>query len=485
VIAAWMIYVSLFTAAMAGAAHATERALRLVGRPGRWAWIVAIVLSGVVPLATITRAPVITSSVAVPEPRHSSADRPSTVRTSGLPSASPLRVPLSTTVPIAAGTALSALDVPLRLLWLAGSLAWCSLLVATAIALSRRVRRWTPTVVDGVPVLVSHAVGPAVIGVLAPEIVLPAWILDLPPVQRALALAHELEHARARDPLLLIGGALAIAVMPWNLALWYAFSRLRLAVEADCDTRVLRLHPDVRAYGSFLVDVSERTRIGAAPVVALTASTTHLARRLELMTSTAASFTRLRFAGFVFASLVCTVVACRSPHPVAASPKSAGSQHDVRRDGEEAARQLQERYPSLGTIRTLRNDSLYRLLDELHRSLDTGPRAEFVADSILRRHVAERFPAALTGGMGSQPALWFLVDADGTVLRTATGREALSRDSTGREVLDWTAVMRAFPGLPASMSPGGFFQWSALPVDRGTVSIMWVRLGTEEPVRVP
>ena len=158
-IAAWMIYVTLFTAAMAGAAHAAERALRLVGRPGRWAWLVAIVLSGVLPLATITRAPVIPSSAAVPEPLHGSADQPWTVITSGLPSASALRVPLATTVPIAAGTALSALDVPLRLLWLAGSIAWCSLLLATAIALSRRVRRWTPTVVDGVPVLVSHAVG--------------------------------------------------------------------------------------------------------------------------------------------------------------------------------------------------------------------------------------------------------------------------------------------------------------------------------------
>ena len=323
------------------------------------------------------------------------------------------------------------------------------------------------------------------IGVLAPEIVFPVWILDLPPVQRALALAHELEHARARDPLLLIGGALAIAVMPWNLALWYAFSRLRLAVEADCDTRVLHLHPDVRAYGSFLVDVSERTLIGAAPVVALTASTTHLALRLELMTSTAASFTRLRFAGFAFASLVCTALACRSPHPVAASPKSAVSQRDVRRDGEEAARQLLERYPSLGTVRTLRNDSLYRLLDELHLSLDAGYRPDFVAYSILRRHVAERFPAALTGGMGSQPTLWFLVDANGAVLRTATGRESLSRDSTGREFLDWTAVRRAFSGLPTSMPPGGFFQWSDLPVDRDTLDVILVQLGVEEPVRVP
>ena len=48
---------------------------------------------------------------------------------------------------------------------------------------------------------------------------------------------------------------LALLVMPWNLALWWQIRRLRVAVELDCDARVLR-SGDVRFYGDLLLDVA-------------------------------------------------------------------------------------------------------------------------------------------------------------------------------------------------------------------------------------
>ena len=49
---------------------------------------------------------------------------------------------------------------------------------------------------------------------------------------------HEREHQRARDPLLLHAAAVGALVMPWNPAVWWMLSRLKLAVEMDCDARV-------------------------------------------------------------------------------------------------------------------------------------------------------------------------------------------------------------------------------------------------------
>jgi hypothetical protein len=48
-------------------------------------------------------------------------------------------------------------------------------------------------------------------------------------------------------------------VQPWNVALWAAFARLRFAIEADCDGRVLAARIDVRRYGRLLLKVLELT----------------------------------------------------------------------------------------------------------------------------------------------------------------------------------------------------------------------------------
>ena len=112
------------------------------------------------------------------------------------------------------------------------------------------------TVVDGVQVVVTDRVGPATAGVWRPHVLVPRWVLALPAEQRHYVIRHEDEHRRARDVLLLGGASLLVALLPWNLALWWQFRRLRLAVEMDCDARVVTSLGDPTAYGELLLTVA-------------------------------------------------------------------------------------------------------------------------------------------------------------------------------------------------------------------------------------
>ena len=66
------------------------------------------------------------------------------------------------------------------------------------------------------------------------------WLLRRAPDEQRIVLAHEAEHVRARDPLLLAAGCAGVALLPWHPVSWWLLARLRLAVELDCDRRVLR-----------------------------------------------------------------------------------------------------------------------------------------------------------------------------------------------------------------------------------------------------
>ena len=75
--------------------------------------------------------------------------------------------------------------------------------------------------------------------------------------------------------------SLALIVMPWNPALWWQMLRLRVAVELDCDARVLR-DADARSYGDLLLEVARpRRRLMLLGATAFAERASQLERRIR------------------------------------------------------------------------------------------------------------------------------------------------------------------------------------------------------------
>src|SRR5881394_3973559 len=125
-------------------------------------------------------------------------------------------------------------------LWLSLSILLLGLCVATYVRFYRLRRGWPVADLDGVRVRIAPDSGPAVVGWSRPEIIVPCWLFRHTPEERRLVLAHEHEHVNARDPLLIAIGCAVAMLLPWHPVVWWMFAQLRLAVELDCDVRVLR-----------------------------------------------------------------------------------------------------------------------------------------------------------------------------------------------------------------------------------------------------
>lgn len=201
------------------------------------------------------------------------------------------------------------LDAVALTVWAVATLVGAAWLVVSQARLRRSLRRCNRARIDGVEVIVTRDFGPAVVGVLRPEIVLPSWVLSLDETDRRLVVAHECEHERGRDPAMQLV-ALAIAVaFPWNLALWWQLKRLRLAIEIDCDARVVdrhRVHP--ARYGELLVRAHDAAPSWTASALALVQSKSTLARRVDALLGlprhSAARMFAAGAAGVTLASLV-------------------------------------------------------------------------------------------------------------------------------------------------------------------------------------
>lgn len=157
--------------------------------------------------------------------------------------------------------------------------------VSYLVALSRdavRDRR-NPPIVDGVSVVVTNQLGPATVGLLRSLVLVPRWVLALPERQRQYVLRHEDEHRRAHDAALIFVASLPIVLMPWNPALWWQVRRLCLAVELDCDNRVVKALGDAPAYGKLLLKVAQAGSRGPRLQPAFLGGMGSLERRLTAL----------------------------------------------------------------------------------------------------------------------------------------------------------------------------------------------------------
>jgi beta-lactamase regulating signal transducer with metallopeptidase domain len=120
-----------------------------------------------------------------------------------------------------------------------------------------------------------RALGPAVVGVWRPTIILPQDILQtLSPEELGPVLLHELAHIRRRDMLVHWLAEIARAVHWFNPAAWLAVRQVAALQELACDEAVLaRLEPALQTnYGLAILKVAESLRSPSALPAALGAA---------------------------------------------------------------------------------------------------------------------------------------------------------------------------------------------------------------------
>jgi beta-lactamase regulating signal transducer with metallopeptidase domain len=310
-----MAYVILIAAGVSACAFLGETLLRSRAKPGRWVWVAALLLTAV---ATIL-------AIIVPRPSNARDGNQLLVIES---------VPIRTDQVVAPSPddrhfGVNALfgiaDVVLPPAWLALS---AGLLVAIAFGrrkLNRERIRAERAQLAGHGVLVTDNVGPAVAGIRQPVVLVPRWVFALDDPSQRLLMAHEMEHVRRRDTALLFAGATSAALMPWNPVVWWMVGRLRLAVEQDCDARVLAAHPGVRRYADLLLTAASRHGLTSRLLAAhFGEHTSDLLRRIEAMTNREQMPWRKLVMG-ALASLALIAVACETPRPDPIAPIALGA----------------------------------------------------------------------------------------------------------------------------------------------------------------
>ena len=294
-IASWMSYAFLVGALLAIAAIVVERINAARRWPMRAVWAAAVFLSIAWPVGSAVR-----EVLAARMQPVTVLPFTITVQPSRIVSDQPL-----------APDRAALVDRVLVSLWIGMSILLLARLVRGVVMLRRSRRDWLEGEIDGTPVRLSDNVGPAVVGLHPMHVVVPEWILTLDAPLRAIVLRHEEEHRAARDPYLLFLAAIGIVLMPWNLPLWIQAKRLRLAIEMDCDARVLRAHPSPERYGLLMLTIAQRRSVAPtlfAPM--LSEPTTQLERRILAMRTTTRRLGRLTLYGGIALTLGVLAFAC-------------------------------------------------------------------------------------------------------------------------------------------------------------------------------
>ena len=335
---AWMLYSVVVSAVVAGAARAADSLARLCGYRIRWIWLGALALAAFLSVSSAVRRvePRTPFTVVATVRDVATVARTSSTWTQALRAAiTDIERTLDGSLAAAALEAIDRAATPLAtnyamIVWVIASLGLASIFGAIIYRFQRARAQWPMSRVQDVPVRVSPTVGPIVVGLVRPEIVVPRWLLHRPVAEQRLAVAHEQEHLRARDPLLLGSGWLAVILAPWNPAAWYMLSRLRLAIELDCDARVLRRGAAPRAYGSLLIEVAQNAAPLTLSALGFADESSQLYQRILALRGPAASFARTRAILAALIAAAGVLVACRiAPPPVSVVPVTADSVHNV------------------------------------------------------------------------------------------------------------------------------------------------------------
>ncbi len=294
-----MLYGLVVALLIAAAAWFLDRGLRSLGRPTRWVWIMGLMAGAMAPfISRLFPAPAPSPGFGLPVGFLYGASAGAVANTTG------------------SGAFLGALEGAVGILWILGSVLVVVILIGSSLRLHRQRRSWEPRTVIGEEVLLSEGLGPAVLGLFRPRIVLPSWVFSLANQELEMVLLHEQEHRRVHDPALLIAGLACTVLIPWNPVIWWMLRRLRLAVEGDCDARVLASGIPLKRYGRLLLEIASKGRGLPALAPALKeGNDTFLEMRLMMIKSTVQRhhvWTSILAVSF---GLALIVVACQTSPP--------------------------------------------------------------------------------------------------------------------------------------------------------------------------
>jgi hypothetical protein len=275
------------------AAVSVEEFLAELGRPRRFAWLGAYAVAVVFPLVSLLLAP----------------DAPATDAALAPSAAAAVASP-----PI-------DWDALLLRLWAAATVLLLLAYLAAWICLAMLARRWPRVANDQAPVVLADDVGPAVLGVFRPRIVLPRWLAAGPDRVRSTVVAHELEHIAARDQAAIVATQLITVLLPWNLPLWWFARRLRAAIEVDCDARVLRRGVDPEHYADVLLAVGQRCSLSLYLAATLIEPVTQLERRIRIMLTRRKPGAARRAATAAALALALAACVARLEPPVVVTPE--------------------------------------------------------------------------------------------------------------------------------------------------------------------
>lgn len=430
----WLAYAVAVACVLGLAALILERAFRWLGWAARVLWLGALVAT--LMLTGLAMRP--TTRVAVGGPRPGIE--------SGVIAAARLDVDVESSM---AGVManLSWLDRPLLIAWAGMSGVAFALLMGSAWRIRRKRMRWQRAVVDGVPVRETDGLGPAVVGLVRSEIVIPRWVRELDPADRQLVLRHEAEHVRARDPQLMFVVLLARAVMPWNPGILWLVRRFRAATEMDCDRRVLGTPCLPARYAALLIDIGARSR-GRALSPAIVDGATDLERRIADILAGRGRPPRRAIALCTTCAVLLLLGAAWLPHPRVTVARAF--------DGATATAALG---PVTGQLPTVTRVDMPATGLRTGRGggggmggagaivggrAMAGGRSPLIDNETLATHIAREHPQVFTEPGADPPVVALAFDASGQLLRTRRLTAAEPQVISLNE-----AMRRAFPEYAA------------------------------------
>jgi TonB family protein len=434
---AWMIRALLVGGAISAAAYCFDSAGRNLRAPTRFAWLFGLL-----------------ASIALPF----------TPRIIAAPSLPPLipdfMMPELTTAASQAGSSAVTPDNVALALWLISSFMLFVLYGSAYASLVHARRAWRAT--EWRDVVASDQYGPAVFGFLHPRVVVPQWVLSATNEEKRLIMLHEHEHIVERDHLLILFATVATVFMPWNPFVWFQSRRLRLAVETDCDQRVLAAEPNAQRYASLLLNVGGR-HAGWSLTSALAEHRLGLEKRIALI-ARAAARSRSRAVLFTIVGIILTVGATEARVVRDSAPRAinaTGMNPEPR-------------------------DTPY--FTPYTRKPELTNRGE-VSAALIRQYP----PWLRMGGVGGTTLLWVFINSNGDVVETqlqkTSGHEALDvaaakvalimkfqpAENAGTPVDVWIQLPIVFqsnvvppgtqldPGTPADMSKPVFTPYTEKP----------------------